>query len=66
MTKRDFELIARVLNEARGGDYTSTEVPLVLDALNRSMAYALRETNPRFDVVRFLKASGYPHEIHSR
>jgi len=43
MTKKDFELIARVFREC-------------IVATPEDMADVLQETNPRFDRVRFLKA----------
>lgn len=47
MTRRDFQLLARVLAENRAPR------PLV-----EAMARALRGTNPRFDHDRFMRASG--------
>ena len=61
MTKRDFELIAKALNEARyhairedapsGGAFW-------LKAAAAEVALALAFENPRFDRERFLKACG--------
>lgn len=58
MTRRDYELIARVLARARGpGGLYSEDV----DTLARDMADALASTNPRFDRERFLAACRDPH-----
>lgn len=53
MTKRDFELIARVLKEARAKH--APHLP-THDRIARAMANALAHTNPLFDRQRFLKA----------
>lgn len=50
MTKKDFELIARVLFES---DLVEDE----LDALARRFADALAQTNPLFNRARFIAAA---------
>ncbi len=66
MTRRDFELIAGTLANQREyikshPAHTEPEKKLML-AVNHLMAVdfanALRQTNPRFDTDRFLKAVG--------
>jgi hypothetical protein len=54
MTRKDFELIAQVLNQftAEGG------VVIERDAMGYDFADALALSNPRFDREKFLIASG--------
>jgi hypothetical protein len=52
MTRRDFELIARVLARARLSLYSGT-----VDALAADFADELASANPAFDRERFLKAT---------
>ena len=53
MTRRDFELIARVLRETTNGP----DMPEPLrEHIARTFANELAGTNPRFDRVRFLRA----------
>jgi hypothetical protein len=54
MTRKDFELIARVVNAHRQyeNDYNN------VDQLAHDMADALRATNQQFNRDRFLKAAG--------
>lgn len=54
MTKKDFELIAKVLSNFTGdnGDVIDR------DRIGYRIADALGETNPRFDKEKFLIASG--------
>lgn len=54
MTKRDFELIAKVLNEYAD----DAGVVIERDAIAYKLAEALATTNERFDKARFLKACG--------
>jgi hypothetical protein len=57
MTRKDYELIAAAVAEARndeGSDYSTFDE--AVDAVAERIASALRSTNPRFDVSRFLKA----------
>lgn len=56
MTKEDYELIARVINSARG--YT-VETDAVLDSVTMRFVGALRSTNPRFNEEIFTNACGY-------
>lgn len=50
MTKKDYELIAKVIRENEGDDMRSHI------ALVNALAYALEQANPRFDRPRFLAA----------
>ncbi len=54
MTRKDFELIAKVLANysAEGG------VTIERDEIAKALAVALKTESPRFDAMRFLKASG--------
>jgi hypothetical protein len=54
MTRKDYQLIAAVLNnfESDGGDVIER------DAMAYDLADALAQDNPRFDRKRFLVASG--------
>lgn len=55
MSRKDFEMIARVLRETTGGP----DMPEPLrDHIARTFADELAATNPRFDRARFLKACG--------
>lgn len=61
MTAKDFELIARTLNQVEvdegDGDFTRGYACAVHD-LAHDFASELAKTNPRFDRERFLKACG--------
>lgn len=67
MTRKDFELIARALRDARPA-VTSRNEEMTrerLSALNTAaelMASELASTNPRFNRERFLKACGLDYE----
>lgn len=52
MTKKDYELIARVIQENEGDDLRSHNY------LVGSLAYAFEQDNPRFDRNKFLQACG--------
>jgi hypothetical protein len=58
MTRKDFQLIADVLSKHRA--YTtglgSNELTKLVDAMALDFAHALKDTNPRFDVQRFVVA----------
>jgi len=55
MTRKDYELIAKVLHDFVGdsGDVIDR------DKIALELAKALAQENPRFDTGRFLIASGY-------
>ena len=56
MTKKDFELIARVIENSPSLDNDQKF------KLAKEMAHALWETNPRFDERRFIRAAiGNPY-----
>jgi len=53
MTRKDFQLIANVLSNTRtDNDVTSK----LVHAMALDFAHALKATNPRFDVCRFVTA----------
>ena len=55
MTRKDYQLIAKVLRDfvGDGGDVIDR------DKIALELAKALAQENPRFDTKRFLIASGY-------
>jgi len=57
MTRKDFQLIADVLSK-----HTSVTIAkdLVVEAIALDFAHALKATNPRFDVQRFVDACVKP------
>ncbi len=57
MTRKDFVLIAAALSRARP---VSDEAYILAehDKVARTVAAALRSTNPAFDTSRFLRAAG--------
>ncbi len=57
MTRKDFELIAATLKAARGMTAEDTDV-LLLNAVARDFADALRCTNKQFNRDKFLRACG--------
>ena len=56
MTRRDFELIARVIKSARGANDTADSV---LDSITMRFVGALKSTNSGFNEEKFVKACGY-------
>jgi hypothetical protein len=59
MTRKDFELIAQVLKDARPRpDSVPVEVLKEHDYVATCFAAKLRSTNPRFDSDRFKRAAG--------
>ena len=60
MTRKDYQLIAAVLNK-----FTSEQGDVVeRDAMGYDLADALAADNPRFDRGRFLVAAGVWDEMH--
>lgn len=57
MTRKDFELIARALAETREG-VASPEQKRGVEMAARVLGTYLRDTNPRFDRGRFVRACG--------
>jgi len=56
MTRKDFELIARVVNNT----YTNNVQPDVdRDQIAEAFARELTNVNPRFDAAKFLQACGH-------
>ena len=61
MTRKDFELIAEILNGAQSYEQNfndNKERAGAIKALAHTFAGALVSTNPRFDSARFLTACG--------
>ncbi len=56
MTRKDFELIAEVIRNARG---SSQEAEAVLDSITYRFVGALASTNPNFDREKFISKCGY-------
>lgn len=61
MTKRDFELIARVIRNQNPGSVNQT-LTAHLYELAENFAAELARVNPRFDRARFMKACGFEGE----
>jgi hypothetical protein len=57
MTRKDFELIARVLREAHSQLTAGSIAAIIVESLAEDFAHDLAATNPRFDRARFLKAA---------
>jgi hypothetical protein len=55
MTKKDYELIAKVLKNTGGGDYKAL---MAHGNTCATFAEALAKENPRFNSVKFLEACG--------
>ena len=74
MTKKDFELIARVMRVNReivsekfredSEEYKKIKESILayIDVISKSFSFELRVTNPSFDESRFLKACKYRGE----
>lgn len=63
MTKKDYQLIAKVLRDERDHPASGgAAVQNTVDRLAHSFCTALRADNPRFDYKRFLEACGVPEE----
>lgn len=56
MTKKDYELIAAVIDSIRG---VNTDCDQIADSLTWRFIGALKSENPLFKEDTFLKASGY-------
>jgi hypothetical protein len=58
MTRKHFEVIARLIAEAKAeadnGKWTASEA---LDTLAGDLAIVFKDLNPRFDTVRFIEAT---------
>lgn len=57
MTKKDFELIARVLSNARV-TFDNPQQTIALNGAAFAFAFELATVNGRFDKERFLRAAG--------
>jgi len=56
MTRKDYNLIAEAIRSAAVGGYDSDAHPY---SVARTIAYALRRDNPRFETARFMDACGF-------
>jgi hypothetical protein len=61
VSKKDFELIARILRSAAKEYDPGTVGRTIVDTLAHDLADGLRPTNPRFDKWRFIAAC-QPHD----
>ena len=55
MSKRDYELIAKVIKECKSA-YTSRTAVAIIEDVEAHLAVALKEQNPRFSSSLFLSA----------
>lgn len=55
MSKKHYEMLARLIGETRG-NYTDAEQRLALAAFASNLASELALENPRFDEARFMQA----------
>jgi hypothetical protein len=58
MTRKDFKLIAAVLNQARE-DLPYSARHEIIDRLTEEFADALKQTNPLFKKDTFMRAAGF-------
>jgi hypothetical protein len=59
MTRKDYELIAATIRNARlQGSYHTDEAESMRELIAAHIAHELANDNPRFDRARFLKACG--------
>lgn len=56
MSKRDYEMLARVLRTNRRYSKVSPHAPVVIDDIARDLSVALASDNVKFDKQRFLAA----------
>ena len=56
MTKKDFQLVANVLRRNHNGYRNDSVKSNLIEELALDFAHSLRETNPRFNIQRFLNA----------
>ena len=56
MTRKDYELIARVIDSIRG---VNNDADQIADSITYRFIGALKADNPRFNEDIFLEASGY-------
>lgn len=59
MTRKDFELIAKVISDLNEDFNNGGEDTVSLEVVAEQFARVLRLENPRFDMYRFLIACGY-------
>lgn len=58
MTRKDYELMAKIIRANADRCYESESIFVIKDVAN-DLATALKEDNPRFDRVRFVEACGF-------
>lgn len=56
MSKKDYEMLARVLRTNRRYSKVSPDAAAVIDDISRDLSVSLASDNPRFDKARFLAA----------
>lgn len=56
MTRKDFILIADAIRESGADDVSAYTIA-------RSIGFALRRSNPRFELARFMSACGQDHHL---
>lgn len=56
MTRKDYQLIASIIRESFADFTDDTDTAPLRFKLIGSFASELRQTNPRFDVARFIQA----------
>lgn len=58
MTRKDFELIAGIINKYMVSEELNIKERLILQEISRDFSIILQTTNPNFDRGRFMKACG--------
>jgi hypothetical protein len=59
MTRKDYELIARCVADARKLSPTNLAIQVAMDLFMANIAKRLKEDNPRFDKDKFYRACGF-------
>lgn len=63
MTRKDYELIASAIRDEAEAEVRAGRSDNALYGLARTLSHRLRMTNPRFEVVRFMAACGFPADV---
>lgn len=58
LSKQHFEAIAKILREHHDREHRHTETYNEIDEIIGDLSSYLREQNPLFDTIKFLKACG--------
>lgn len=58
LTKKHFEAIAKIMREHHDKEHKHTETYNTVDEIIGDLASYLRDENPLFDWIRFVKACG--------